>query len=181
MEEMILSQDMPHSDFVAIDFETADYSPDSACAVALVKVEGSRIVDRTFRLIRPPRRTFHFTHIHGITWKDVEHEPTFGAIWPTMEPMLNGVELLAAHNAPFDRSVLRACCDRFGLAQPRLPFLCTVRLARQRWNLRPTKLPDVCRYLGIALNHHDAASDAEACAQIVLRSRSHDTTLARRF
>ena len=32
----------------------------------------------------------------------------------------------------------------------------------------PTKLPDVCRRLGIALRHHDALSDAEACARIVL-------------
>jgi DNA polymerase-3 subunit epsilon len=29
-------------------------------------------------------------------------------------------------------------------------------------------LPDVCRYLGIQLNHHNALSDAEACAQIVI-------------
>jgi hypothetical protein len=26
----------------------------------------------------------------------------------------------------------------------------------------------VCRYCGIALNHHDAASDAEGCASIAL-------------
>ncbi|MFA5187667.1 MAG: exonuclease, partial [Patescibacteria group bacterium] len=32
----------------------------------------------------------------------------------------------------------------------------------------PTKLPDVCRRLKIPLNHHDAASDAEACARIVM-------------
>ena len=45
------------SPFVAIDFETADYGPDSACAVALVRVEGSRIVRRSYFLIRPPRRS----------------------------------------------------------------------------------------------------------------------------
>jgi DNA polymerase-3 subunit epsilon len=30
--------------FVAIDFETANYQPDSACAVGLVKVVGGEIV-----------------------------------------------------------------------------------------------------------------------------------------
>jgi DNA polymerase-3 subunit epsilon len=36
------------------------------------------------------------------------------------------------------------------------------------WQLRPTKLPDVCRYLAIPLNHHRADSDSRACAEIVL-------------
>lgn len=40
--------------FVAIDFETADYGPDSARAVALVTVIGTRIVKRERYLIRPP-------------------------------------------------------------------------------------------------------------------------------
>jgi DNA polymerase-3 subunit epsilon len=48
------------------------------------------------------------------------------------------------------------------------PYFCTVQLARQNWNIRPTKLPDVCRHLNLSLNHHDALSDAEACANIVL-------------
>jgi DNA polymerase-3 subunit epsilon len=45
-----------------------------------------------------------------------------------------------------------------------------MKLARRLWNLKPTKLPDVCRHLGITLKHHDAASDALACAKIVLET-----------
>ena len=41
-------------------------------------------------------------------------------------------------------------------------------MARRAWNICPTKLSDVCRKLGIALNHHEALSDAMACARIVL-------------
>ena len=55
------------SPFVAIDFETADYGPDSACAVAVVRVEGSRIVQRSYFLIRPPRQAFIFSYLHGIS------------------------------------------------------------------------------------------------------------------
>lgn len=156
--------------FVAIDFETADFGRDSACAVALVRVENLQVVERAFRLIRPPRRKFHFTYIHGITWQDVAREPTFGEVWPSLAPMLAGAKFLAAHNAAFDRGVLSACCAAAGLPPPQLPFRCTMRLARQTWNLYPTKLPDVCSFLDIPLNHHDAASDAEACARIVLAS-----------
>lgn len=157
--------------FVALDFETADYDRDSACALALVRVEDTRITVRRFHLIRPPRSHFYFSYLHGITWQDVADQPHFGDLWPEITPMLEGAHFLAAHNAPFDQGVLRACCARYRLKPPPLPFLCTVDLARRTWNLFPTKLPNVCNFLGIPLNHHDAASDAEACAEIVIAAQ----------
>ncbi len=45
----------PPPTFVAIDFETADYGRDSACALALVRVEAGVIVQRAFHYIRPPQ------------------------------------------------------------------------------------------------------------------------------
>ncbi len=154
--------------FVALDFETADYSPDSACALGLVRVENHQIVQRTYSLIKPPRKKFIFTYIHGITWEDVANQPTFGELWPTYGPMLEGIDFLAAHNASFDRSVLHRCCAAAGLEPPEIPFRCTVQLARRTWNLKPAKLNNVCDHLGITLKHHFAASDAEACALIVI-------------
>jgi DNA polymerase III subunit epsilon len=154
--------------FVAIDFETASYRADSACAVGLVKVANGEIVDTAVRLIRPPTRAFAFTHIHGLTWSDVAESDDFGKLWPRLEPFLDGAEFFAAHNASFDRRVLHACCQTYGIAAPALPFRCTVQISRRAWNIYPTKLSDVCRELAIALNHHEALSDAMACAQIVL-------------
>lgn len=157
--------------FAAIDFETACHRADSACAVGVVIVEEGRIVDRRYALIRPPTSQFFFTHIHGLTWRDVKDAPCFAEVWAGLAEALAGVAFLAAHNAPFDRGVLGACCASYGLPSPAHPFVCTVRLARAQWNIRPTKLPDVCRYLGIRLNHHHADSDAEACAQIVIAAQ----------
>lgn len=154
--------------FVAIDFETADHGRDSACALALVRVEGGEIVRRECHLIRPPRAVFHFTYIHGISWGMVAQKPTFRELWPEIKPLLSDVDFVAAHNAAFDRTVLQACCGAAGIALPPLSFLCTMRLARKAWGIRPTRLPDVCRHLGLPLTHHDALSDAEACARIVL-------------
>lgn len=158
--------------FVALDFETADYERDSACAVALVRVEAGAVVGTAHRLIRPPRRSFVFSYLHGITWNDVREEPPFAEVWPDLEPMLAGARFIAAHNAAFDRGVLRACCEASGIRPPSIPFECTVRLARAVWGIYPTKLDHVCRRLGIPLRHHDAASDAEACARIVIAARS---------
>jgi DNA polymerase-3 subunit epsilon len=154
--------------FAAIDFETADYGRDSACAVAIVRVEGQAIVDRAHYYIRPPRRHFVFSYLHGIAWSDVVDAPTFRQLWPALQERFDGIEFLAAHNASFDRSVLRTCCEQARLSAPAHSFQCTVRLARRVWNIYPTTLPDVCRHLRIPLRHHDAGSDAEACARIVI-------------
>ena len=158
--------------FAAIDFETANNARDSACALGVVIVERGRIVDRLYALIRPPSREFLFTHIHGLSWHDVKAAEHFDAVWTEMARALAGIEFLAAHNAPFDKGVLSACCESYGLAAPAQPFVCTVRLARAQWAIRPTKLPDVCNYLGIDLRHHQADSDAEACAQIVIAAQA---------
>jgi DNA polymerase-3 subunit epsilon len=165
----VLSNGQP---FVAIDFETADYSSDSACAIGLVRVENSQIVRREVSLIRPPRSRFEFTYVHGITWQMVAKEAVFAEVWPRICSILDGAVFLAAHNARFDRGVLTSCCAMAGLPVPALPFVCTVQLAKNHWGLFPNDLPTVCSRLKIDLRHHDPISDAEACARIVLAATS---------
>jgi len=160
------------STFVAIDFETANYRPDSACSIGLVVVKGHRIVRREHFLIRPTDRQFVFTYLHGIAWENVRDAPTFAELWPTLRETIADADFLAAHNASFDRRVLYSCCETHHLATPTRPFVCTVRLARAVWSVYPTKLPDVCRHLNIPLKHHQADSDAEACARIVIAAQN---------
>jgi DNA polymerase III subunit epsilon len=156
------------STFVAIDFETADHSPDSACAVGLIRVSGIRIIKRKYYLIRPPRRSFFFTPVHSITWEHVQGQPTFGALWPSIRNSFLGADFIASHNVSFDRRVLESCCRAAKVEPPNIRYVCTMRLARRVWNIRPTSLPIVSRYLGMPITHHDALSDAEACAGIVI-------------
>jgi DNA polymerase-3 subunit epsilon len=158
--------------FAALDFETADYGRDSACAVAVVVAEQGKIIRQNYSLIKPPRRDFIFSYLHGITWNDVERKPVFGELWPEISAMFEGVEFIAAHNASFDRGVLNACCAAYGAAPIKLPYLCTMKLSRRLWDVYPTKLSDVCNHFSISLNHHEALSDALACAQIVLKASS---------
>jgi DNA polymerase-3 subunit epsilon len=154
--------------FAAIDFETADYGRDSACAVAAVLSDGAKILDKREYLIRPPRREFFFSYLHGITWRDVRNKPEFRELWKgELSKFLGAADFFVAHNASFDKGVLHTCCDEAGHRPPKTQFLCTMKLARQCWGIYPTKLSDVCRKLKIPLKHHNAASDAIACAHIV--------------
>ena len=162
--------------FAALDFETADYGRDSACALSIVLVENHTIVETWTQLIRPPRREFFFTYLHGIAWEHVRNKPSFADLWGDISGKLQGVSFVAAHNASFDRSVLSACCATAAVQPMKLPFVCTVKAARSIWGFYPTTLADVCRQLQIPLRHHDAESDAQACARILLaaRQRGHD-------
>jgi len=92
----------------------------------------------------------------------------FDKLWSIIIHKLESVDFVAAHNASFDRRVLYACCDTYSIVRPKQTFVCTVKLSREVWNLYPTKLPNVCEYLGIGLDHHQALSDAEACARVII-------------
>lgn len=154
--------------FAAIDFETADSGADSACAIGVVRVEDGVIVSKTMRLIRPPRSFFQFSYIHGITWDRVAKEAEFASVWNDLQKEVQDVDFFTAHNASFDKRVMTACCARSGITLPEREWLCTVQLARRAWDIRPTKLPDVARHLGLKLDHHEALSDSLACAHIVI-------------
>jgi DNA polymerase-3 subunit epsilon len=112
---------------VAIDFETADHEPDSACSAGLVRVEALTVVHRESLLIQPPRPRVLFTHVHGITWEMVKDAAKFKDAWNHFTPLLDGASALVAQNASFDRRVLAACCRASGLLVPAQPFLCTAQ------------------------------------------------------
>lgn len=155
--------------FCAIDFETACYQRASACAVGLARIRGGEIGETCSFLIRPPRGMEiipRFTAIHGISNEMVRDKPGFEELWPEIADFIGG-DTLVAHNAPFDRSVLRGALDYWGIRAAVPPFECTLQLSRRRWPHLPRhRLDAVCSYLGIELNHHDALSDAVACGRI---------------
>ena len=160
-------------DFVAIDFETANRNWNSACEIGLVVVEGGRVVDTYRRLIRPTPLRFDAGNIrvHKIRPEQVMHEPTFGDLYDEILPYLADKHLVA-HNASFDMGVLLASARHYGMPTPSLTYSCTVQLARRVWPEAPRYgLGVISSFLGIELSHHQALSDANACAQIMLQAQ----------
>lgn len=158
--------------FTAIDFETATYKPHSACAVGIVTVEQSVIVDEYVTLIQPPQNYYAWQNIrvHGITSKHTAYTDTFDELYPEIYKRLLHKHIVA-HNEAFDRSVLRGCISHYGLSSKGLSlhkqWQCTVKLYRSLGYQR-NKLSDCCERLNIPLQHHDALSDARACALLYL-------------
>jgi DNA polymerase-3 subunit epsilon len=163
---------------VAIDFETAEYAAESACAVALVAVVDGKISAKKSALIRPPRSKFVFSRIHGITWDDVKNGPDFDEVWAAFGHVHADADFFVAHNASFDKRVLDACLTRARKKKSSVPFACTMKVARRQWDIRPTSLPHVCSKLKISLKHHDAESDALASASIAMRAINEGFSIA---
>lgn len=156
--------------WVAIDFETATREANSACALGLAVVSGGRVTRTESWLIQPPFNEYEFrnTLVHGLTSEDTALAPDFAEVWWELAPLLAQGPLLA-HNAPFDIRVLRALIASHQLTTPAYEYVCTVSLARKAFpRLVNHKLNTVCDHCGIALVHHDAASDAAACANLAL-------------
>jgi DNA polymerase III subunit epsilon len=156
--------------WVAIDFETATREPTSACAVGIAVIRGGRVAERGSWLVQPPFNEYEFwnTRVHGISAEDTELAPDFREVWFELQPILAQGPLLA-HNAAFDMRVLRSLIQSLELPAPAARYVCTVSMARKAFpNLSSHRLNVVCDHCGIGLVHHDAASDAEACANVAL-------------
>lgn len=158
--------------FVAIDFETANHNRYSACALGIVIVENLAVTEKFYALIKPPERYFTFSNIHGIKWADVRDKPGFGELWTDIRRFFEEVDFIAAHNVQFDRSVLNACCNQYNIKPPRKQYKCTCQLSRKLLGLENNRLETVCSHFDIRLKHHDALSDAFACAQIMIHFMS---------
>ena len=157
-------------DFIAIDFETAKYSRESACSVGLVKFRNGEVVDTFYSLIRPPELYIlpDFTEIHGLTVEDVKDAPSFADIWDSAVKPFIGSLPLAAHHAEFDMGVLRAVLEWYELPIPELSYFCTCSLARRTWpGLESYSLTALAAHFGIVYQAHNALDDAMTCGKMV--------------
>ncbi len=149
--------------FTAIDFETAQPKRWSICQVGLVRVEAGVVTEELSLLVRPPENVYSGYNIavHGITERDTYGEPGFDQIWPRIREFIEG-QTVVAHNMAFDGSCLKQALDFYGLDQPSFEKQCTLKVYGKRLNV-------LSEEFNIALDHHDALSDARACAELYLR------------
>lgn len=162
--------------YIAIDFETANYYRNSACQVGLVRFENGREVDSMETLIRPAKMYFvpEFTRdIHGIGYDDVRDKPEFPEVWETLVmPFISKRKVpLVAHNAGFDMNVIRGCCSYYGMEVPELSYFDSLALARSVWpELESHRLTELGRHFGIDYLAHDALEDSRTCALVVAKA-----------
>jgi DNA polymerase III subunit epsilon len=170
---------------VGIDVETACSTRGAVCSIGVSVVQRGAVVRERHWYIDPGTRFDpRFIGIHGITPAQVAGAPRLSAAWSDIDSFLSAaIALLAeptlfaalesapaplfvAHNAQFDRTQIESALGR---ALP-FPIACTVAMSRRAFpKLERHNLAAVSAHLEIALRHHDALSDARACALIAHR------------
>ena len=167
----LLSEPIATAEFMVVDTETNGLAGEDCelTEVGAVLVGGGELHDRWSSLCRtsaPLRRGIQ--RLTGITQAMVDGAPSLEDVLPTLGRLIQG-RVLVAHNAPFDRRVLRQAFGRIGLPWPDPPVLCTAAMARvdapAPAPAGPVVLADA---LGIEVHTaHRALADAETCARVL--------------
>lgn len=149
--------------FVAIDVETAKGNRNSMCAIGIVAVKEHKIIEKRWILIQPPGNEYNSWNvkIHGIIPEMTVNAPTFPEIYPELKSYLNNNSIVC-HNASFDLDVISQTMQHYNI-EDELNIDCNCTLS-----IFGASLEQCCQKYGIALNHHDPLSDAEACARLFL-------------
>lgn len=167
----LLEQPLAGAELLAVDTETNGRGGDGCemTEVGAVLVGGGEVHESWESLVRVQyplsRGIERFT---GITQRMVDGAPTADEVLPQLAELMRG-RVLVAHNAGFDRRVLKQAFERAGLDWPAPPVLCTVALARRFAPLiRQRKLGLLADSLGIEVEAtHRALPDALTCARVL--------------
>jgi len=159
--------------FCVVDLEATGSNPrrDQVIEVGIVVIEGLRVTSRYSTLVNPGQRIpVWIRKLTGIDDETVADAPPFSEVAPEIVDLLHD-GVFVAHNVDFDERFLRERLAAEDIHLPWWPTLCTVRLSRRILiDQESYRLDALAEGLGIGLDqHHRAAFDAEAAAQILLR------------
>jgi len=161
---------LPTAEFVAVDTETNGRMGDlcELTEIGAVLVGGGELHDELESLVRVEKPLSRgIERFTGITQAMVNDAPPPADVLPRLAQMLEG-RVLVAHNAQFDRRVLRQAFERCEVKWPNPPVLCTVSMARKFAPLAGQRgLAKLAGSLGIEVEGvHRALVDARTCARI---------------
>ena len=163
--------------FTSIDFETANDSLMSACALGAVQFENLEPVDTHHSLINPP-----LTHrklkdenfnIHKIEYKAYSKSYSFKKVWSEFVKQFslsdNAENNFVCFNAIFDLSVLMNLTKKFKISRDFI-FYDPMEIAKHIWPERESySLKNLSKDFEIELDHHNPLSDAMAAGKLVIK------------
>ena len=150
--------------FTALDFETATPEHNSICQIGFVVVNQGIIEKKYSSLIQPPLNDFfyHNIKVHKIEPFMTLNAPNFKEVWSEISKYFINQHIVC-HNASFDLVKLEETLNFYNIQIPEYTHSCT-------FELFGGNLKDCCISNNIDFfNHHDALSDAEACAKLYLK------------
>lgn len=160
--------------FVVVDFETSgcDSYKNRPIEIGVVVLQGGEFVEEFSSLINPHQFIPPFiTKMTGISNEKAALAPEELEVFSSVKKIFSQKDaVFVAHNAAFDWGFARETFVRTGLYEPRMPQLCTFKLAKRLLpNSLHKNLGALAKYFNISIDgRHHALGDAFATAQILL-------------
>ncbi len=165
--------------FVIFDCETSglDYQLDEVLELSIIHSSGAVLFHS---LVRP--HTFYrgrslATHIHGLTYEDLESAPQLADVWPQVVAILRRYRRVIAFNAEFDSIMLERSARRYNLRVPRLTWVCLMQEVSWAWgrwsewhqSYSYISLKGACSLLGVERSDqaHRALGDCQAARAVL--------------
>jgi DNA polymerase III subunit epsilon len=161
------------NDFIALDVETANVDFASICSIGLVHFRGGAVF-KSLEIMVDPEDQFDPINIsiHGIRPEDVAGKPTMAQVFPVISASLN--DRVVVHHSPFDKTALNRAAVKYGTQKLSCSWLDTIRVARRAWPQYAKNggygLANLATAFGIGFSHHNAAEDARAAGEIMLKA-----------
>lgn len=161
--------------FVAVDVETANADRSSICQLGLAMVDHDGHIQTASFMIDPEVRFAAFNiRLHGIGPDRVAGQPRFIDVIDPLRDFLTEHPLV--QHSQFDQKAISAACVRYALPDLMARWVNSVQVARKAWpELKGNGghgLGNLQKVLKLDFQHHDAAEDARAAAQVILLAES---------
>jgi len=157
--------------WIVFDTETATrFRPHHLLELGAVMLVDGVEVAAYSRLVRPQVAIDPLTTaVHGITARDVVDAAEAPAVIEEFLRWCGEPHRFAAHNSPFDASVLAHEGARHGVLLPKVRFIDTLKLSRKAVPDSPShRLGALAQHLSIPVERaHRALDDARVCAQLL--------------
>lgn len=158
--------------FFALDVETANNNRGSICQIGVACVRPDHSIETWMTYVDPQTDMWVWSSLHGISAKTVQGAPTFAEVLPVLNTVLR--DHVVYQHSGFDRSAILAACTQNSCSAPMWQWRDSVGVARSAWPALKANggygLANLKPFLGLEFNHHDAAEDARAAAEVVLRA-----------
>jgi DNA polymerase III subunit epsilon len=163
------------SNYFALDVETANASAASICQIGVVHFRDHQVVSEWATLVNPLTSFDPYNvSIHGIGEEDVAKSPSLATVFPKLVELLGGGTII--HHGHFDRTAFTSAYEVYDLEPLDSQWIDNTKVVRRTWEQFSKKgygLANLVKHFGIALDHHDALSDARAAGQIFALASQH--------
>jgi DNA polymerase-3 subunit epsilon len=157
------------TDFVVIDFETANPNSASICQIGVVESLNGENISEFSSLINPEDYFDDWNiAIHGINGVDVENAPRFPEIYDYLRGILEN-KIIVSHGW-FDRHALKNVLNKYQLDYFDNVWIDSTRIVRKalpEYSYKGYGLQNIAKHFGIKTIAHDALDDAKTCSIII--------------